>query len=133
MWAKLGMLLVGPVLKWLGRRQSRKDVAQEIQGKIAVSKQRGESFITVGTESWEALSKNAENGTWKDEYVTLVITAPIVLIIAGSVMVAFTGDPALLDGATSAIKTLVEVGVPMDTLMTVVVTAAISIKVLREK
>lgn len=131
MWKTILTMLASPVIQWLGRRQDRKDIVAEVNGKIAVSKQRGESIVTIGTESWEALKASQEGGTWKDEYVTIVITAPIVLIIIGSAVQGITGDSSLLDAGLRSVQTLQESGIPMGNLMVAVVTAAISLKVLR--
>ena len=79
-------------------------------------------------KEWEALSKEAESGTWKDEYVTIIITLPIPAIMIGAVYQAFTGDATLLVGINEGIGHLKNLGLDMGELMYIVVLAAVGIK-----
>ena len=98
-----------------------------------MAKQNGITSVTLTEQEWEAIVASSMADSWKDEYVTIVITSPIVLIILGCIYFAFTESRALLDAATLAIDTLNEIGVPMAALMQAVVYAAIGLKVWRAK
>lgn len=98
-----------------------------------MAKQNGITSVTLTEQEWEATVASGLADSWKDEYVTIVITSPIILIILGCVYFAFTESRALLDAATLAIDTLNEIGVPMAALMQAVVYAAIGLKVWRAK
>jgi len=74
------------------------------------------------------LSKQAENGTWKDEYVTIVITSPFVLLFVASIWSGVTGDSTFVGAVNLGIENLKNLGVDLGYLMGVVVLAAVGIK-----
>lgn len=80
-------------------------------------------------QAWEqAAGRSMENG-WKDEYVTVIITLPILQSFVGNLWFAFTGKSEIL-AAQDAF--LAQMGQMMETpygeLMFVVVLAAVGIK-----
>ena len=86
------------------------------------------------TAAWErATGRSMENG-WKDEYVTVIITTPILNIFIGNLLSVFkpsTGK-AILDANQSA---MTQIGQLTDTaygqVMMVVVLAAVGIKTVK--
>jgi len=86
------------------------------------------------TREWErSTGRSMENG-WKDEYVTVIITMPLLNIFLGNLYSVF--DPgrgkAILEANTQAMG---EIGTLMDTpygqVMMVVVLAAVGIKTVK--
>lgn len=120
--------IVSPIANIYLKKQERKTKKIEVDGKVALAKQNGENEVAIGVSDWESRSKSNENETWKDEYVTLVVTLPLVLILLGAVYFVFTGDDRLLKGAQLGIQSLKDIGLDMGELMYVVVFAAVSIK-----
>ncbi len=116
------------VAKFFTKKQERKLAESTAQAKLAQSKQDGNASIQLNDSEWEALSKKGEGDTWKDEYVTIIITLPIPLILLGAIVAAFTGDTKLLDGVNEGISNLATLGLDMGELMWVVVLAAVGIK-----
>ena len=110
----------------------RKSNQDSIKGKARMAKQEGEKNITLTDSEWETVSKNAEDESWKDEAVTLVVLSPMVLILAGSLMIAYNGDGRVLEGTLAGIREMAVLGVDMGELMTIVVLAAVSLKVWRK-
>jgi len=125
--------LIAPISNVFIEREQTKQAKVSANAKAAMAKQNGITSVTLTEQEWEAIVASSMADSWKDEYVTIVITSPIVLIILGCVYFAFTESRALLDAATLAIDTLNKIGVPMATLMQAVVYAAIGLKVWRAK
>lgn len=79
--------------------------------------------------AWEsAAGRSMENG-WKDEYVTVIITLPILQSFVGNLWYAFTGNSKILEAQRTF---LADMGELMKTdygeLMLIVVLAAVGIK-----
>lgn len=125
--------IVSPVANVFVKKEERKQAAESAQAKITQAKINGDKEITLTDAEWEARSVDANAGSWKDEYLTLIITSPIVMILAGGVWFAFTGDARLLEGANEGIKALTNTGVDMGDLMYAVVLAGVGLKVWRAK
>ncbi|WP_417790766.1 hypothetical protein [Terasakiella pusilla] len=106
-------------------RKAAKDTAE---AKLKMAKQSGDFDIKLSDAEWEAISKRNESGTWKDEYVTLIITSPFVLLFVSAVLSAWTGDPRYIESAKAGIEALKNLGVDLGDLMAVVVVAAVSMK-----
>lgn len=82
--------------------------------------------------AWEtAVGRSMENG-WKDEYVTVVVTFPLLQIFIGNLVAAFTNDNTILDANTASLKMLGDLmTTPYGQLMMVVALAAVGIKGLK--
>lgn len=120
--------IIGGVSKFFTKKQERKMAGETARAKLAQSKEDNHAAVTFTDAEWETLSKKGEGETWKDEYVTIIITLPIPLILLGAVVAAYTGDTKLLDGVNTGIKNLAALGLNMGDLMYVVVLAAVGIK-----
>lgn len=112
-------------------KQERKKLAEIAKGKLALAKQTHTENVTMSHAEWEAVAVKATQDSWKDEYVTVIITAPFLLIILGAVYFVFTGDAKLLDAADIALSRLAALGIDMSHLMYVVVLAAVGLKAWR--
>ena len=108
--------------------QSRQAAKDSAEAKIKMAKQAGDFNIQLSNAEWEAISKRNESGTWKDEYVTLIITSPFVLLFLSAVASAWMGDPRYIDSAKAGIEALKGLGVDLGDLMAVVVFAAVGLK-----
>lgn len=113
--------------KWIDRKTNQ----DSIKGKAAAAKQGDSTQITLTDAEWEIASKNAEDGTWKDELVTITFMLPIWMILAGAVHQAFSGDPRLLEGTLGGITALRELGLNFGEITFMVVLAAIGLKLWR--
>ena len=107
-------LAMGPISNYLKGRKDSKD------------KQ------AAATMAWETATGKSMLGSWKDEYVTIVITWPIVQLFVGNLVAAFSDDTRIM---LANQQSLIELGALMDTpygkLMMVVVLAAVGIKGLK--
>ena len=113
-------LLIGPLLSMgkdaLKSRSARKAKEQE------------------ANQAWEAsMGRSMENG-WKDEYVTVIVTLPLIQMFLGNLASVWWPEKgaAILTANTASLK---QVGELMDTpygqVMMVVVLAAVGIKGLK--
>tara|TARA_R100001594_G_C3871827_1_gene223683 strand:- start:105 stop:518 length:414 start_codon:yes stop_codon:yes gene_type:complete len=121
-------LVVSPITKAYETNQQRKQARETADAKIKFAKQDNDYKLDLNEQEWEALSKKSEDGTWKDEYVTIIITSPFVLLFIASVVSGFTGDMKYLDSVNLGIENIKSLGVDLGELMYVVVLAAVSIK-----
>ena len=103
-------------------------------GKIVGGYQNRKAKEAEAKAAWEsAMGRSMENG-WKDEYVTVIVTLPLVQIFIGNLMsVWFPEKGAAILAANNA--SLQQVGGLMETpygqVMMVVVLAAVGIKGLK--
>lgn len=80
---------------------------------------------------WEAIQAESSTGTWKDEYVTIIITLPIPCLFFAVVYSAYTGDTAVADSVAEGIKALNVLLPDYGWLLSTVCLAAIGIKALK--
>lgn len=120
--------LIAPVASFFTLRQEIKAKAEAAKASITKAKVDGETQHTLNTDEWEALSKQQENGTWKDEYVTIVVTSPLVLLFIASIWSGFTGDMRFVEAVNLGIANVKNLGIDLGDLMYIVVLAAVGIK-----
>ena len=125
--------IVSPVTNYLGKRVERKQAKDEIKGKVAYAKQTGEHEVAMATEKWDLLSKEGEDKSWKDEYVTVSLVAPINVLVIDSILAAMGySDGSATTGVLTAMATLRhEVGIPVGELTSLAVAAALSVKLVK--
>ena len=124
--------IVKGVSSFVSKKQEITANKERAVAKLKQSKQEGQQHIILTDAEGEAMLANGLAGSWKDEYVTIIITFPIVLIIIGVLYAVLTGDTRVLDSGTQAIKALNDVGIDMPFLMNAVVLSAIGLKVWRK-
>lgn len=124
--------LVDGVVGIFNKKQDRKANAESARAKLLQAKQSDSTNITLTDAEGEAILASKTDSTWKDEYVTIIITAPIALIIAGTVYFAFTQDDRLLNAGVDSIKALETTGIDMGFMMETVVLAAVGLKIWRK-
>lgn len=125
--------IVSPVAKVFEKKEERKRLVAEADGKLAMAKANGETEVTLTDAEWEAKSIDANATSWKDEYLTVIITAPIIGLLVGGVYAGVTGDVRILDGVNLGLAALKETGVDMGELMYIVTLAGVGLKLWRSK
>jgi len=123
--------VVAPVAKIFQKREERKAVVGKIKAQAQAAEVDGKIAVKMSKADWEIVSKNAEPTTWKDEYITLLITSPLLVIFIGNIAAAFGFGTALIDANTASLQAIKAVGIDMGELMLVTVLAAIGIKAIR--
>lgn len=117
-----------PVATAYKSRQDRKQALESGKNKLAMAAQDSSYKLDLKAAEWEALSKQNEKESWKDEYVTIIITSPFVLLFVASIASGYTGDMRYVDSVNMGIQSLKGLGVDLGELLKIVVLAAVSIK-----
>lgn len=117
-----------PISNAYKSRQDRKQALESGKNKLAMAAQDSSYKLDLKAAEWEALSKQNEKESWKDEYVTIIITSPFVLLFVASIVSGYTGDMRYLDAVNMGIQSLKGLGVDLGKLLEIVVLAAVSIK-----
>jgi len=127
----LFLILSVVLLVYSLKKQELRQATQSAKAKLEIIKHTGKQDLDITDAEWESLSLQTQNNSWKDEWVTIIITIPIPMILFGAIWYVYTGDISLLDGIILGLDKLKALGVDMGFLMKAVVLAAIGIKVWR--
>lgn len=127
-WLPLAGKLVQPIANIFVRREERKQAIGTIKAQAGAAEIDGEVAVKLSKAQWEIISKKAESGTWKDEYITLLITSPILVLFIGNMLAMLGFGTALVEANTASLQALEKVGIDMGNLMLVTVLAAIGVK-----
>lgn len=117
-----------PISSAYKSRQDRKQALESGKNKLAMAAQDSSYKLDLKSAEWEALSKQNEKESWKDEYVTIIITSPFVLLFVASIVSGYTGDMRYVDSVNMGIQSLKGLDVDLGKLLEIVVLAAVSIK-----
>lgn len=125
---------VAPIANIFVKKTERKQAKDKINGQVELAKIEGKSEVAVQTADWEILSKAQEEGSWKDEYVTLSVFTIFNGVIVGSVASAFgyEGGAELVNGILEGVRTIDALDGTVGTLIIVTAYAALSIKVVKD-
>jgi len=129
--------LIGPIVNgifnFFSTKQKNKAAVKSAQAKLAAKKADNKASIELSDAEWEALAVKGLDNSWKDEYITIIITLPIPFILIGSVISAlgFVGGKDVVTGTIDGIAALESLGMDYGLLMTAVVFAGIGLKMLR--
>jgi hypothetical protein len=110
------------------KREDRKKVKISLAGKLALQKDGNTAQSQFNDQEIDMLSKINEGESWKDEYLTVIITMPIPVLFISVFIGVLIGNPLLIDAAMKsidAIKTLIP---DYGTLIGVTVAAGLGIR-----
>ena len=72
---------------WLGRHQKLQEVKLEAETKVTVARAEAEVARLGRAQdaeiNWDQTAANSMAGSWKDEYLTLLLSAPMILAFMG--------------------------------------------------
>lgn len=131
--------VIKAVSSYVSHQQSQKAQEVEAQAKLQLAKLSGDKEVTLTDQQWEAIVATKQDASWKDEYITILITSPIALILIGALVAVYSqtvdgiADTRLLDSVSLALTKLKDVGVEMGYLMNATVLAALGLKIWRRK
>jgi hypothetical protein len=129
----LGSAIVSGVSGFFGKRQERKKARESAKAKLELAKQQGRQAVELTDAEWETVAAEGLAGSWKDEFVTVIILAPIPMVLIGAVVDAFTADARLLEGTLEGVSRLAELGLDWELLTLAVVFSAIGLKLWRKR
>lgn len=104
------------------------------ENKTKIAQQNIERIMNAEDKlaEWENIVARGGNGSWKDEYVTIIITFPVPVLWLCVFFAVATNNPALAEAATQATKA-VQVLVPnYGELLITVCLAAVGIRMLKK-
>ena len=124
---------ISAITGYFGKKQEIKKVAVVANAKLAQAKQDGQQTVTMTDAEWESLSVKTQNESWKDEYITLIITSPFITILADSIGAAlgFAWGPQIVTGTVQGLKEMKALGMDYGTIINAVVFAAVGLKLWR--
>lgn len=103
-----------------------------LAGKVVTGYQNRKAKEAEAKAAWETAAGRSMDNGWKDEYVTVVITLPLLQSFIGNLVFAITGKSQILDAQALF---MADLGAMMETpygdLMLVVVLAAVGIKTVK--
>ena len=113
---------------WLGIIKAVMGFGSGILGKY----QDRKSATATANAAWETATGRSMIDSWKDEYVTIVVTFPLWQIFVGNLLYAFNGNELILIANE---QSLAQVGdlmaTPYGSLMMAVVLAAVGLKTVK--
>ena len=117
--------LVSPITNLFAKRNKNKTKVKQQQIQRLMNSDDKEA-------EWEAIQAEGGNNSWKDEWITLIITMPIPVIFISVILSVLLNDPLIAEAAkagTAAIKELVP---NYAELLYIVCLAAIGIKAFKK-
>lgn len=123
--------LVQPVAAIFEKREDRKKAVSIINAERSRAETDGDISISLSDRQWELLSKKGEADTWKDEYITIVVTSPFILIVTGALQAAFGFGTEILDAVSEIFRQAEAADIDLGELMLWTVLAAIGIKAVK--
>lgn len=125
--------LVGAVSEHLRGRRAARDAAAAVDARVRLAKAETDGKLQLASHELQVLRTRGQDGSWKDEYVTLLVSAPILVGIAGALaQAAHPPTGAALLAAADAIRDLMTGGaIDYPTLWMIVVTVSLGTRPLR--
>ncbi len=123
--------LLGPVTSLWNGYQDRKATEQNLKAKLTGAKQDNDARAGFNDQEWEMLGKLQSSDSWTDEYVTVIITLPLVLVFVCTFVAILFAKPELLEASDAAIASVKVLLPSYDEILEIVVLAAVGIKGLK--
>lgn len=117
--------LVSPVTNYFTKRNENKTKVkqQQIQRLMNADDKEAE---------WEAIQAESGNNSWKDEWVTLIVTLPIPVIFISVMLSVLFENPMIAEAAKSGVSAIKELVPNYNELLYIVCLAAIGIKAFKK-
>ena len=118
---------------YFGKREERKSMEKQIDGKIAMQKQGGETQVVFNEQEIDAISKRNENETWKDEYITVVMTMPFITTFLGVFFSVLLSRPEIMQAVTASNNAMLELVPNYQELLGATIAAGLSIRAFKKR
>ena len=81
---------------------------------------------------WESIQAEGGNNSWKDEWITLIITLPIPVIFVSVILSVMFDNPLMAEAAKAGVEAIKELVPNYAELLYIVCLAAIGIKAFKK-
>lgn len=119
--------LFGLGTKYLDNKKQKRLTA----AKLKQMKEGNAHEVAMSDKDWETAGKLAEASSWKDEWVTVIVTLPLPMLFLSVFIGVLFNYPEIIDAVNQAIDALRKLVPNYDDLLLVVVLAAIGIKAVK--
>jgi hypothetical protein len=116
---------------FFGKREERKQLEKTIDGKIAMQKQGGDHQITFNEQEIDMLAKRNEGKSWKDEYLTVIMTLPLIATFLGALFSTLFGNSLYMDAAVEANKAVKELVPNYQELLGLTIVAGLGLRAVK--
>lgn len=106
---------------------------KKTEAKLAIKKKQIERLKGAddAVAEWEQIQAEGANNSWKDEYVTVIVTFPIPVVFVCAFLAVLFENPLIVDAAKAGVDAIKELIPDYGQLVMVVCFAAMGIKYLR--
>jgi len=117
--------LVSPITNHFTKKNDNKTkvMQQQIQRVMNADDKQAE---------WESIQAESGNNSWKDEWITLIITLPIPIIFFSVILSVMLDNPLIAEAAKSGVTAIKELVPNYAELLYIVCLAAIGIKAFKK-
>jgi hypothetical protein len=119
--------LIPSISNYFTKREERKQAKETAQAKLRLARESNDQQIQLSESEWEAMSLESGGESWKDEYVTVVITLWLPVLLVGCVF----NSEQIITGVVNCLHMATEAGINMGKMTEVVVYAAVGIKAVK--
>ena len=116
------------VTSWAEKREERKKSTNELKAKVALAQTDANAKVELTKEEWTKIALKGSQHSWKDEYLLLIFSVPLLVAFAGAIWFTFTGDKSLLDSSDLMFKSISEHGIQYGSIMMFMVMASFGIR-----
>ena len=120
--------IVAPLATIFTSWNDRKKAKETATSKLKMARQNNDYSLSLTEQEWEAIGKRAEGDGWKDDWVTIIITLPLLVIFLAAIYSAYSGDPLMINSVNEGVKAIKSLLPNFHTVLEIVVYAAVSIK-----
>lgn len=124
--------VAGRVVGIFEAREQTRAHALKAKGKLLSARETNLHELAMSRAEWEALMAEGSQGSWKDEFWTIVLAGPFIMLLLGSVLEIFIGDDRLLLAANRALAAFKEVGLDYGLVLYIAIGAAFGIRLTKK-
>ena len=108
--------------------------AKRNENKTRVTQQKIQRLMNSDNKEaeWESIQAEGGNTSWKDEWITLIITLPIPVIFVSVILSVLFENPLIAEAAKAGVIAIKELVPNYAELLYIVCLAAIGIKAIRK-
>ena len=116
-----------------GKREERKSLEKSIDGKLALQKDGNDTQVVFNEQEIDAISKRNEGKTWKDKYITVIMTMPFISVFFSVFFGVLLNKPELIQAAIEANKAIVELVPNYQELLGVTIVAGLGLRAYKQR